>query len=60
MAPYGCPFTTIADLNTALVQQFLNIPVAQGKAVVQPDYILDDNHGETVAVRLGVGYGGSA
>ena len=50
----------MADLNAALVQQFLDIPVTQGKAVVQPVGVLDDGHGETVAVRLGVGHGRSA
>ena len=53
----------MADLNAALVQQFLDIPVAakrphgrcsgqeaQGKAVVQPDGVLDDTPGE--AARL--------
>ena len=31
--PFAQGFVT--DFNTALVQQFLNVPVAQGKAVVQ-------------------------
>ena len=47
----------MANLNAALVQQFLDIPVTQGKVVVQPDGVLDDTHWETVAVRLGVGHG---
>ena len=50
----------MADLNAALVQQFLYVPVAQGKAMVQPNGVLDDGHGETVAIRLGVGHGRSA
>ena len=50
----------MANLNAALVQQFLDIPVTQGKVVVQPDGVLDDTHWETVAVRLGVGHGQSA
>jgi len=50
----------MADLNAALVQQFLYVPVAQGKAVVQPNGVLDDGYGETVAIRLGVGHGRSA
>ena len=50
----------MADLNAALVQQFLYVPVAQGKAVVQPNGVLDDSYGETVAIRLGVGHGRSA
>jgi len=50
----------MADLIAALVEQFPNILVAQGKAMVQPDGVLDDCPGETVAVGLGVGHGGSA
>ena len=50
----------MANLNAALVQQFLHVPATQGKAVVQPDRVLDDCHGETVAVGLGVGHGQSA
>ena len=50
----------VTDHDAALVQQFLNVSVTQGKAVVQPNGVLDDGHGETVAVRLGVGHGGSA
>ena len=50
----------MADLNAALVQQFLHASVTQGKAVVEPNCVLDDGHGKTVAVRLGLGHGGSA
>ena len=50
----------MADLNAALVEQFLHVSVTEGKAVVEPDGMLDDGHRETVAVRLGVGHGGSA
>ena len=50
----------MADLNAALVQQFLHVPVAQGKAVVQPTCVLDNGHGESVSVGLDVGHGGSA
>ena len=56
-APFAESFVT--DLNAALVEQFLNVSVAQGKAVVQPDGVLNDGHGETVAVRFWVGHGGS-
>ena len=47
----------MADLNSVLVQQFLHVSVAQGKAVVWLDGVLNDGHGETMAVRLGVGHG---
>ncbi len=50
----------MADLNATLVQQFLNISVADREAVVQPHSVLDDGHWETVAVGLRVGHGGSA
>ena len=47
----------MANLNAALVQQFLHVSVTQGKAVIEPNGVLDDGHGETVAVGLGVGHG---
>ena len=50
----------VAHLNAPPVQQFLHVSVAQRKAMVKPDGVLDDGHGETVAVRLGVGHGQSA
>ena len=50
----------MADLDAALVQQFLDISVAERKMVVQPDRVLDDRHRETMAVRLGIGHVGSA
>ena len=50
----------VAHLNAAPVQQFLHVSVAQRKAVVEPDSVLDDDHRETVAVWLGVGHGQSA
>ena len=50
----------MVHLNAALVQQFLDAPITQWKAVVQPDGVLDDGYGEAVAVRLGIGYVGSA
>jgi hypothetical protein len=34
----------VADLNTALVEQFLNILVTERKAVVQPDGGLNDSY----------------
>ena len=50
----------VADRNATLVEQFLHIPVTQGKAVVQPNGMLDDRHGKSMAVGLDVGHGGSA
>jgi len=56
--PFAQGFMTL--LNTALVEQFLNVSVTQQKAVIEPDSVLNDGHREAVAVRLGVGHGGSA
>jgi hypothetical protein len=50
----------VTDLDAALVKQFLNVSVTQRKAVVQPDRVLDDGHGEAVAVRFRVSHGESA
>jgi hypothetical protein len=50
----------MAHLNAALVQQFLDVSVTQRKAVVKPSSLLDDEHRETVAVRLCIGHGRSA
>jgi len=50
----------VTDLNDALLEQFLQVPVTQWKTVVEPDGMLDDGHGKAVAVRLGVGHGGLA
>ena len=49
----------MTDLDAALVEQFLNVPVAQRKAMIEPDGVLDGDHGETVAVWFGVGHGQS-
>jgi len=46
----GCELDTpfaeglLADLNPALVQEFLHVPVTQGKSVIQPDSVLDESH----------------
>jgi hypothetical protein len=50
----------MAHLSAALVQQFLDVPVTQRKAVVKPNSLLDDEHRETVAVRLCIGHRRSA
>jgi len=49
----------VTDLNAALMEKLLNVPVTQRKAVIEPDGLLDDGHRETVAVGLGVGHGGA-
>ena len=50
----------VTDLNTALVQQFLNVSVAEREAVVQPNCMLNNRHGESVAVGFGCGHSRSA
>jgi hypothetical protein len=50
----------MTHLNAALVEQFLHVSVAQRKAVVKPNGLLNDGHWETVAVGLGVGHEQSA
>lgn len=42
----------VADLDAALVEQFLHVTVAEGEAVIQPNDMLDDRHRESVAVGL--------
>jgi len=60
-AEFHTPFADrfMADHNAAPVQQFLNVAVAQWEAVIEPDGLLDDGHGETVAVGFRVGHGES-
>ena len=50
----------MTDLNPALVQQFLHVSVAERKAVVQPDSMLDNRHRKSVAVGFGINHSGSA
>ncbi|UQN08560.1 hypothetical protein M1R55_17390 (plasmid) [Deinococcus sp. QL22] len=40
--------------------QVLNVPVTGRKAVIEPDGVLEDDHGETVAGGLGSGHAQSA
>ena len=50
----------VADLNAALLEEFLNVTLAEGEVVVEPESVLDDAQRETVAVRLAVSHGPSA
>ena len=61
-AKFEAPFANrlVTDIDTALVEQFLNIPIAEWEAMVQPDGVLDDGHRESVAVGVRVGHSGSA
>jgi len=49
----------VADLDTALVQHFLDISVTERKAVVEPEGMLDDGCWKTMAVGFRVSHGGS-
>ncbi len=40
------------DHDAALMEEFLDIPLAQRETVVQPQGVADDAQGKTVAVRL--------
>ncbi len=44
----------------ALGQQFLQLSVAQRKAIGEPNYVLDDRHPEPVAIGVRISHGGSA
>jgi len=59
---FHAPFAErlVTHLNAALVKQLLHVSVAQGKTVIKPDGVLNDGHGKTVAIGLGVGHGASA
>ena len=50
------PEGVVADLNAALLEQFLDISVAEREAVVEPDGVLDDAHREAVAIGHGVSH----
>ena len=40
--------------DASFQQQFLNIPIAEGEPVGQPNRVMDDHHRETVAVQFRV------
>src|SRR5215470_8630847 len=40
----------MGDVDTAFVQQFLHIAVAQGEAIIEPDAMADDLPGEAVVL----------
>ena len=50
----------MADHTAALVRQFLNIPVTQGEAVIQPNGVLNDGYRQAVAGGRDVGHCGPA
>lgn len=50
--PPGRPFTTMGDGDIPLQQQFLNIPAAEGEAVIQPHRGADDGERKPVAREL--------
>jgi len=50
----------VADLNTALMEQFLPVTLTQGEAVRQPQRVTDDAQGKTVAGGLAAGHSSPA
>ena len=54
------PQRSVPDLDAALVEQFLNVPLAEWEAVVQPQSVADHAQGKTVAVGLPVSHSSPA
>ena len=50
----------VADLNAALLEEFLDVTLTQRETVIEPESVLDDAERETVAVRLAVSHRRSA
>src|SRR6516225_9743392 len=46
---HPAPHRFVGDVETSLGQQFLDVAVAQGKAQIEPDRVLDDLGGEAMA-----------
>jgi len=40
----------VADLETAFLEHFLDLTLAEGESMLQPERVLDDAERETVAV----------
>lgn len=50
----------MTDLNPALLEQFLNITLAEGEAMIEPKSVLDDAQRKSVSVGLAISHGHSA
>ena len=50
----------VTDLNTTLVKQFLNVPLAEGEAVVEPQGIPNDTQRESMSIGLPVSHSSTA
>ncbi len=50
----------MTDPDPALLEQFLNITLAEGKAMIEPKSVLDDAERKPVAVRLTISHRCSA
>jgi len=50
----------VADLNAALLEDFLDVTLAEGETMIEPEGVLDDAQWETMAVGLAVSHGQSA
>jgi len=56
----GSAAPQLIGVDALLMESFLDIAATQRKAIITPDGVPDDTHRKTVAVRLGIGHGGSA
>ena len=50
----------VTDLNTTLVKQFLNVPLAEGEPVVEPQGIPNDTQLESMSIGLPVSHSSAA
>jgi len=50
----------VAHLNAMLLEQFLDVTLAQRKAVIEPECVLDDAQRKSMAIGLAVSHGRSA
>ena len=44
----------VTNLHAALMKEFLNFPLAEWEAVIEPEGVADDAEGKTVAIGLAV------
>ncbi|GGO39108.1 hypothetical protein GCM10008949_46730 [Deinococcus humi] len=57
---FHCRPLLVADLNTALVEEFPNVSLTEWEAVREPQSLADDAEGKTVAGGLAVSHGSPA
>ena len=57
---FHCRFFLMADDHPALVEEFLDVTLTEGEAVVEPEGVGDDAEEKMMAIRFPVTYGSSA